>query len=58
MNVPDAKGRLPAGAPLMEENGRNRAESSPGQRHPRFGRGRLLLVALAVWALAMILPSF
>ena len=58
MNVPDAKGQLPAGAPLMEENGRNRAESSPGQRHPRFGRGRLLLIALAVWALAMILPSF
>jgi hypothetical protein len=41
---------------MMEENGRNRAERSPGQSHPRLGQG-LLLVALAAWALAMILPS-
>ncbi|HLW17921.1 MAG TPA: hypothetical protein VKV69_11250, partial [Actinomycetota bacterium] len=42
----------------MEENGRNRAERSSGQSHPRLGQGRLLLLALTVWALAMILPSF
>ena len=41
----------------MERRGCIRALWSLQWRHPSFGLGRLLLIALGVWAVAMVLPS-